>query len=161
MDKIYIGIDPGKTGAVGVIDTATKSIAALPTGESIDLRNAILGGITRQIDTIPVVLMEHVHAFPKQGVTSTFSFGTNYGEWKALLQLNGYDNWESVVPRVWQKHFKIKPGLKQSKRKKILLKTALSRIKRYKKEGWTITTKELKLQEADALLIALYAYEIS
>ena len=48
--------------------------------------------------------LEKVHAMPKQGVASTFSFGENFGWCKGLLEAHGVP-YQEVPPGVWKKPF--------------------------------------------------------
>ena len=116
MSLITIGIDPGKTGAIAaVMGEDLMWIEDLPV---IDGRLApalldklylsnLYGPWHMEPGSTPVAI-EQVHAMPKQGVTSVFSLGANYGallgyftahhhriteitptEWKATFRLNG------------------------------------------------------------------------
>jgi crossover junction endodeoxyribonuclease RuvC len=49
------------------------------------------------------MVLERVHAMPKQGVSSTFKFGQNYGWWRGFLTAWNRP-WQDVEPRVWQRH---------------------------------------------------------
>jgi crossover junction endodeoxyribonuclease RuvC len=89
---IFVGIDPGKSGAVVAIKDTLELVyvADTPTlrgkkGREYDipemaaiLRRATLG---RPCE----VIVERVHSMPSQGVASTFSFGMGYGIWLGLL----------------------------------------------------------------------------
>ena len=96
---IYIGIDPGKDGALAVI---------LPCGVEIfpfeerDYANVIFS--LRGKDA--KCCLEAVGAMPGQGVTSMFRFGENYGFIRGLLQANGVP-YEAVNPRKWKKEFSV------------------------------------------------------
>jgi crossover junction endodeoxyribonuclease RuvC len=46
--------------------------------------------------------LERVNAMPKQGVSSTFKFGANYGIWQGLLAAYGVPH-VMPTPREWQK----------------------------------------------------------
>ena len=50
--------------------------------------------------------LEHVTAMPKQGVTSMFNFGMNFGYIKGLLEAFGVP-YELVRPQKWKKEFGI------------------------------------------------------
>lgn len=72
---IYIGIDPGKKGALAVIDTeAPAPVIAVPFSERGYL--AELRGIDPGKS---IVALEKVAAMPGQGVTSMFNFGCGFG----------------------------------------------------------------------------------
>lgn len=96
---IYIGIDPGKSGAMAVIDRTTTVL--LPFSER-DYANA-LRPLPQQLT---IACIEHVTAMPKQGVTSMFNFGQNFGYIRGLLEAFGIP-YELVRPQKWKKEFGI------------------------------------------------------
>lgn len=58
--------------------------------------------------------LEKVHAMPKQGVASTFSFGESYGWLKGVLDAN-HVSYQEIPPERWKKEF----GLNTDKKKSI------------------------------------------
>jgi crossover junction endodeoxyribonuclease RuvC len=99
-EVIYIGIDPGQGGGIAWISFGRKIEAAKFTEQNI-IRE--LFAIITTVGTPSRIVLEHVHAMPKQGVSSTFKFGANYGWWRGFLTAIGRE-WQDVEPRVWQKH---------------------------------------------------------
>lgn len=94
---IYIGIDPGKDGAMALL--TDKGVTIIPfdeRGYEIALANI------RGSDAL--CCLERVGAMPKQGVTSMFKFGENFGFIRGLLQANGIP-YELVTPQKWKKEF--------------------------------------------------------
>lgn len=96
----YIGIDPGGSGGIAIIDKTTDimhtcklSITELDVwewlNETVDMLDA-------------VATIEQVHAMPKQGVTSSFTFGKNYGFLIGLLTAISIP-YKFVTPQKWQK----------------------------------------------------------
>lgn len=83
-----LGCDPGVSGALVLIDWDEKTIEVhdMPT-LTIDGKTRIdhhaLSNIVLELKPIHMATIEHVHAMPKQGVSSSFNFGASYG---ALLQ---------------------------------------------------------------------------
>ena len=107
--KIYCGIDPGFSGAWGMIDEHGKYVSCgdmINDGQFI-LANHVWAEMSQARDRQDIeVVVEAVHAMPKQGVSSTFKFGMAYGASIALAQrfnvmVNG------VAPRVWKKCLKL------------------------------------------------------
>ncbi len=96
---IFAAIDPGKTGGFSVIDE--KGII-LSIGNFIDFKTSfgVLSSIVN--NKRHLILLEKVHAFPGQGVSSMFTFGANYGGWKALLEVYELSFLE-ISPQTWQK----------------------------------------------------------
>lgn len=77
---IYIGIDPGKDGAMAVITPDTVTVFPF---DRDGYRNA-LEGLCGFADNCRCCL-ERVNAMPGQGVASTFTFGQNFGFIQGLL----------------------------------------------------------------------------
>ena len=98
---IYIGIDPGKKGAMAVIDGSSIAITAFDEAAY----NETLKEITAK-DAPAVCCLEHVGAMPGQGVTSMFSFGDNFGFIRGLLSAHGVP-YELVRPQKWKKEYSI------------------------------------------------------
>lgn len=98
---IWMGIDPGKDGALATLDEAGEAhvVPWDPEGYA-----AILGGVwvPQQVR----VCVEHVGAMPGQGVTSMFHFGENFGFIQGLLTANKLP-YELVRPQKWKRAFGI------------------------------------------------------
>lgn len=96
----YIGIDPGKNGAIAVLSgdiIVTKSI--------FDAEEySFIIGKYRDLET--KCCLERVSAMKGQGVTSMFSFGENYGFIKGLLTANKI-SFQVVTPKKWKKFFEL------------------------------------------------------
>ena len=101
--KLYIGIDPGKNGALAMIDE-TKEVTLI----DFDLETYIklLNYFKINLDWYSVFIgIERVHAMPGEGVKSSFSFGERVGELKGILSTLDFDNnTEWIQPQTWQKH---------------------------------------------------------
>jgi Holliday junction resolvasome RuvABC endonuclease subunit len=105
----YIGIDPGFSGAWGMIDHNGAYMACgdmLHTGKYL-MTHEIFGEI---IDCLHgddhEVVVEIVHSMPKQGVASSFKFGVAYGGAISIAQrLNCVAH--MVTPQVWKKALKL------------------------------------------------------
>ena len=140
---VYIGIDPGFTGAWGLVNHHGDYVACgdmkhndrwIDTNQvSRDIMQA------RQLDDVMVVV-EAVHAMPKQGVSSSFKFGMAYGA--ALAIATRFSQFELVPPRVWKKDM----GLTADKKDSLVMARELwpdSPLERVKDNG-----------RAEALLLA-------
>jgi len=105
VEQLFMGVDPGASGAFAIIsnDNTVFELHDWP-GDEIVLAD-LIRSIVDEIGKVGYSLMgaiEYCHAMPKQGVTSMFKFGTNYGIWKmglAMAQIPFY----TVTPRKWQK----------------------------------------------------------
>ena len=109
---IYIGIDPGKSGALAIIrdfENGEVEIKVCPFDEIVyrdalhDVRQSNL--IESYASTI-VCALEKVSARPQQGVSSTFEFGRNLGYIEGLLTANEIP-YNLIPPQRWKKAFSL------------------------------------------------------
>lgn len=98
---IYIGIDPGKDGALAVIFGGMDETVLVPFDEQ-EYTNVLQNLAGRPVKAC----LEHVGAMPGQGVTSMFSFGENFGFIQGLLTACGVP-YQLVRPQRWKKEFGI------------------------------------------------------
>ena len=146
--KKFIGIDPGKSGGVAVLNGETAKVYACP--KTVEDMATLMGLCLSDVSAHEVkVAVEKVWAFPTDGRRGSFSFGENYGQWQGILASHEIDPMY-VTPKVWQSHYAIKKGLPKTIRKKMLKQIAMDKYP---------DTKKITLKTADALLIALYAIE--
>jgi crossover junction endodeoxyribonuclease RuvC len=121
---IILGIDPGISGGLVLVRAHTsghiiESGMRMPTvrcgkKKIVDAREINLWLI--EVPRIDVAVVESVHAMPKQGVSSSFSFGRNTGAVESLALIHArVVNW--VTPQLWKKHF----GLSKIKKESIIL----------------------------------------
>jgi len=96
-----IGIDPGQKGGIAVIsqDLSIAEAVRYP-GDAVAAADQIREWIARYNPRM--IAIEKVTAMPKQGVSSTFKFGTNYGTWIGIAAASGIPH-IMVTPRSWQK----------------------------------------------------------
>lgn len=97
-----IGIDPGKSGGLAVIDPTYCSIFAMKKTERE------VADWLREAGRHPhrFAYIEKVGAMPGQGVTSMFSFGQSYGFLRGCLISLGIP-FEEVTPAKWQREFSL------------------------------------------------------
>lgn len=101
---IYIGIDPGKSGALAVLyddwgDNVVVRVIKFDSREYVQTLRDLSGQRVK-------ACLEHVGAMPGQGVTSMFNFGQNFGYIKGLLEAFQIP-YELVRPQKWKKAFGI------------------------------------------------------
>lgn len=97
-DTIYIGIDPGKDGALAALyPSGSVYVCPFDKREYIRFFNSILGRVRK-------VILEHVGAMPGQGSVSMFNFGQNFGWLQGLLDATDTP-YELVRPQKWKKDF--------------------------------------------------------
>lgn len=96
--KTYIGIDPGKSGALALL-TEDGQCTVVPFQES-----AYTATLKAASGPSSVCCLEKVGAMPGQGVVSMFNFGHNLGYIEGLLQ--AFDiPYQLVPPQTWKKEF--------------------------------------------------------
>ena len=140
MDKIYIGIDPGKAGGICfLMDDEIKTFKCPATTHDM-AEELILAKDIRKCTAI----VEKVHSFPGQGVASTFAFGYNYGVWLGILSALKIQ-YQLCLPRKWQKYYGV-PKMDKKDRKNYLKQLAQQLYPDHK----------VTLYNADAILLANY-----
>lgn len=106
---IYIGIDPGFSGAWGMIDHHGNYHACgdMHHTDKHILTNTTFAEMSHALDKDDCeVVVEAVHSFTGQGVASTFKFGTAFGGAVALAERLKCP-WHLVSPKVWKKDLKL------------------------------------------------------
>jgi len=149
MKTNTVGIDPGLSGAIALIDDDGGILLFdIPTYQEkkkhwIHLKDLykVLYDLRRKSDR---VVIEKVHSMPNQGVSSVFKFGKGYGILLGMCTALGYDIC-LVPPNLWKKHF----GLGRDKKQSVSLANEL----------YNVTIKASKDGRAEALLIARYGRE--
>jgi crossover junction endodeoxyribonuclease RuvC len=96
---IYIGIDPGKNGGIAFMGEGKNNSETYPYSDDV-----LLDVCTMYEGMNVICYLEHVHAMPKQGVSSTFNFGVNFGFIQGALRAYGIP-YELVTPQKWKKEF--------------------------------------------------------
>lgn len=153
---MIVGIDPGLSGAIALLNPITRAVdlfdmplVASKGGKPItDIHN--LARLLSPMGTTgpDIAILEQVHAMPKQGVTSTFRFGQNYGAIQMALAGHGYFV-HDVTPNAWKKYFRLNSDGDASRGLAIQrfpeMAGALKRVKDHNR--------------AEAILLALYGLE--
>ena len=141
---IYIGIDPGKLGAMAIL-WQTGDVEVIPFDKA-GYTNAIARA--NETDECKCCL-EHVSAMPRQGVTSTFSFGENFGWCQGILDAYGV-SYELVRPLKWKREFSVTSDKNTSIEvcKRLFPDVSLKRTENCRKDDDGL---------AEALLLAEYA----
>lgn len=99
MEKCFIGVDPGQKGYLCAI-FANGEYHYAPLADNVELRKLLHDIVLSHKEVIAVV--ENVHALPRQGLSSTFTFGYNVGWINGALWGFGIPTC-SVTPNKWQK----------------------------------------------------------
>jgi crossover junction endodeoxyribonuclease RuvC len=161
---IYIGIDPGLSGAVAVIDEGVINTMDPVTVSVFDTPTAVVEGEKTKREylatamalllksyagrTDVLAVLEHVHSMPKQGVSSSFCFGRGKGMWEGILAAYNIPT-ELVSPQRWKKEIMADQGKDKSAARfkaMALFPSLADQLKLVKHDG-----------RAEALLMAEYA----
>lgn len=118
---IYIGIDPGLSGAVGLITPESHFVFDTPVVkvEGDKTRHkymaaamaVLLKPFANKEDVL--CILENVHSMPKQGVASSFNFGEGKGLWEGIIAAYNIPM-ELVSPQRWKKEIMADQGKEKS-----------------------------------------------
>lgn len=98
---MIIGIDPGQSGGLATLDE-TLWMEPMPVCDEGGVDAKELARLIHACRGAKAAYLEKVHAMPKQGVSSTFTFGKNVGITIGVLASFGIPIIE-VRPQEWQK----------------------------------------------------------
>ena len=105
---MYLGLDPGKSGAIARV---FDHLPPMPS-DVVRLKETEhdIAEFLRGCEGVKCfAILERVGAMPKQGVSSTFKFGTSYGFLRGLL-VGMRIPFSEVSPAVWQKMMGCRSG---------------------------------------------------
>ena len=115
MRKVYVGIDPGKEGAVVRLHVEFPGSAQVYDTPVLRSRGSAktvydepeMARVLRQAAAVrdgfhALVVIEKVHAMPRQGVTSSFNFGRGFGVVEGVFAAMGRPV-TYVSPAKWKK----------------------------------------------------------
>ena len=145
-----IGIDPGKSGGLTVIESG--EIRAYKCPETPE-KMALLFGIALNGDA-PIdvyVIMEQVWARPTNGSRHAFSYGTNYGLCIGIAAAHE-TKMNLVSPQKWMKEIGCPKGMDVKKRKHWL---------KDKAKKLYPSLPKVTLSTADSILIAHYGKDVT
>ena len=148
---IVIGIDPGLTGAITVLQNGRHlhihDMPTAPRGGRNAVAAAALADILGQWDDAHA-FVEHVHSMPGQGVSSSFNFGHGCGVIDGVLAALCIPT-TLVTPQKWKKAMGVSADKDQARGRAMqLFPDRASMFARKKDDG-----------RAEACLIALYGYQ--
>ena len=103
----YLGIDPGKSGAIAVLTVSPYSddvrTVKLTTCKLSETESDIWSWLNEELNMLDsFATIELVHSMPDQSAQSGFSFGKSYGFLIGLLTAISVP-YEFVSPQKWQK----------------------------------------------------------
>jgi hypothetical protein len=142
--RLFIGIDPGKSGAIAFLpengEPWTVKLSETDHDIAEALKDAFVVELFEKNEVFAV--LEKVHSSPQMGVKSAFSFGQSFGKCEMLLAAHRIP-FEYVSPSKWQGDMKCRTGGDKN-----ITKAAAQRLF----PGIKVTHSI-----ADALLLAEYA----
>lgn len=141
----YLGIDPGQSGGVTLLDCSGHIVDSFPFTKKTDHDiSEWFEEMTSEIECICYI--ERVGSRPGQGVASSFKFGDNNGFLRGLITAYKIP-YVKVTPGKWQKYLGC-----LSKGDKNVTKAKAQQLYPEK--------KKITHAIADSILIARYCYEI-
>jgi crossover junction endodeoxyribonuclease RuvC len=148
-DEMLIGIDPGVSGAIVLLDDGEpvewELMPSLKVGKTSRVNGAALRSIV-DLASVTHAYVESVHSMPKQGVASSFNFGHSAGVVEGVLQGLGKP-YTLVTPQAWKKRAGLIGQDKDAARSRAIQLWP----------SWRALDKKCAGQAfADAALIALY-----
>lgn len=152
MGRITIGIDPGNSGGVAILGTATEIYNMPDTFPDIyNLFKNILGRYSGE--EVLAVLEDVGHGMPGQSSKATAVFARHNGHLEMALYALGIRT-VKVTPQKWQKSYS----------------NSLGKSSQYEKKEWKnrlkglaqqmFPSEKVTLKNADALLIANYGQKL-
>ncbi len=153
--KYFIGIDPGKSGAIASIDNDNNVIFIKKIDKKKIYNNdkIVYSAFIEELSFLKdiqepdktFVMIEDVHAMPKQGVVSTFNFGYIKGLLLGFI-MSIIKDVDSEEPSVWKRRFGV------NKNKSLCKAVALKLFPEI--------SEDLTYDEYEALLLAYFAKEV-
>ena len=154
---VYIGIDPGFTGAVAFLwpDEMQVEVFDMPVVKNtkgkteLDLHE-LLDIVNPETDDMAIAFIEQVGAMRGQGVSSMFRFGESYGATQMAVTAHKIPM-RLITPAKWKAHFGLTrdKGVSRGLAAQCFPNQA-KMFSRVKDDG-----------RAEAALIALYGYEVN
>lgn len=145
----WVGIDPGETGALALI-RSDDSVEIWDWPGDERLLAVLITAVNIDVD-VSRCIIEHQQSMPKQGVSSTFKLGVNYGMWLAAV---AHAFWPLLIvrPAHWKKHHGY-----PAKDKDAGKKHSLTLARRLYPQAAKYLTRVKDHNRAEALLLARYA----
>ncbi len=145
----YSGVDPGKNGAIASVDAAGE-ILRITRFSDAETEGRIGLIIADHFAALPpssyhACSIERVGAMPRQGLSSTFTFGRVYGEALSAILLSNA-RMSLTRPQTWQRELGLPKRDEYAAHKRAIKEAAESR--------WS---RRFVLAEVDALWIAEHA----
>lgn len=113
---ITIGIDPGLSGAIGILNegryVAVEDMPIISKGSGSVKNEVDPAGLIKILrsyasaDEYVMAVVERVNAMPGQGVSSVFSLGDSFGCARSAIAACRFEM-TYITPPQWKRHFKL------------------------------------------------------
>lgn len=150
MDDLYIGIDPGASGAVCALVPTTKQVSFLTPPYDKETYTKIMG-LTYNYE-VRIIMIEQVSPIKGASAGSNFKFGYNTGQINAIAEITGIGV-DLVRPKAWHKKVGMtKKGNQIKKEVASIAHRLYPHAELYGSRGGLLDGK------SDALMIAHFAF---
>lgn len=95
----YLGIDPGKSGAIAVVGPIGNFVDVVKLSET---QHDVWAWLDQAKRFVSFAVIEKVHSSPQMGVKSAFTFGENFGFCQGML-VSSSIRFEFASPQKWMK----------------------------------------------------------
>lgn len=150
-----LGVDPGLSGAIVLLDTVFMSLRVfdMPVAKAgANGRNVLMDGLlARHIEAlgeIDFAIIEDVHSMPTDGSSSAFKFGTAFGVVRGIVAAKNIPT-VFVQPNKWKSIMGLSGKDKDASRQKV--------IELFPREA-NLFARKKDHGRADAALLAYVAY---
>ena len=99
--RLYIGIDPGASGGIAMLD-AQGRVVALEKMPATDRDILDVLAQATELEWTPTAVLEFVRSSPQMGVVSAFTFGCGWGALRMALCASQIP-FDEVTPAKWQR----------------------------------------------------------
>ena len=104
---LILGVDPGVSGSIVSLERSSGQVDG--TIKLCETLHDIAEFVRVRALSVEMAYLERVHSMPRQGIASTFKFGSSYGFCKGVLT-SLLVPFEEVTPAKWQGAMKCKTG---------------------------------------------------
>lgn len=120
---MIFAIDPGATGAIAYLTDlgALIGVDDMPTIDKMVSATLLASSISARYEFYPgphVAVVEQVASMPRQGVSTTFKFGTSYGIALGVVGALGL-RLELVTPAKWKRDMRLSSDKDEARRRAI------------------------------------------
>ena len=113
-----VGVDPGLHGGIAVLTSGglLQHAIQMPSGGGRILISEVCGYLSPWLEEgIDMVIIESVHSMPRQGVSSTFTFGRAFGAIEGAIEALKIPQ-TGLTPQTWKRKLGLPTGDKDGAR---------------------------------------------